>query len=269
MLLGSLSELSAMAGEAETSAAPGRPPLLDAAFKAFLQGQDRWAFTETHSGTGFDGEPAGETIVRIDPSLPYGEQFTPVKLRGKSPSEKQRKEWAQRGEHAARRRHERAAQEQEGDGRKDDVHLQIQNQRVTPELDRAVAIAEDDATVTYEVPMRKEGGREAELFDTFQLAARVSKARREFERVTIRQRSPMRVKLIAKLTEGIIDIEFGSPDPQLPAVPMKVSAQMDIRVLFGRKRTVQDVGVRTDFRRVTPYDERFNVKIGPVRTIEL
>jgi hypothetical protein len=32
--------------------------------------------------------------------------------------------------------------------------------------------------------------------------------------------------------------------------------------------TLKDVAVRTDLRHVTPYDERFGVKIGPMRTID-
>ena len=243
--------------------------MLDDAFNAFLEGQGRWAYTETHSGSDLDGKPKGETIFRVDPSLPYKEQFIPVKLGGKTPSEKQLKQWALRGESGAKRRQEHEVDEKSAVYRHEDIHLWINNQKVTPELERAVVVAEDENSVTYEVPMRKEGGADGALFDKFQLTARVSKQQHQFERVTIRQRSPMRVKLIAKLSEGLIEIEFGSPDTRFPALPIKTSSRMTINLFFGKAHTVRDLGVNTDLKHVTPYDERFGVKLGPMRTIEL
>ena len=128
-------------------------------------------------------------------------------------------------------------------------------------------VAEDENGVTYEVPMRKAGGPDEALFDKFQLTARVSKRRPQFERVTIRQRSPTRAGF-GKFSEGLIEIEFGSPDPRFPAVPVKISSQTTNKPLFGKPSTLQDVAVRTDLKHVTPYDERFGVKIGPMRMIE-
>jgi hypothetical protein len=41
------------------------------------------------------------------------------------------------------------------------------------------------------------------------------------------------------------------------------------KVLFGKEHIRHSESVRTELERVTPYDERFGVKIGPTRTLEL
>lgn len=259
----------AHAGEsaAAATAVAVRPALLDAAFNAFAEHQGRWAFTETHSAVAMDGKPRAATIFRVDPSLPYAEQFTPVQISGKAPNEKQRKNFAEIGVRNSKRRQQAEQEEKSKVHRDDEVRLQINGQSVTPDLAHAVVVAEDENGVTYEVPMRKQ--EHDELFDKFQLTARVNKLRQEFEHVTIRQCAAMRVQLVAKVTDSVIEIEFGSPDPRYPALPMKTSQQATIRILFGKPHTVHDESLRTDVTHVTPYDERFGVKIGPMRTIEL
>jgi hypothetical protein len=255
-------------GGAPTKDATGRPPLLNDAFTAFLEQQGRWAFTESHSGVGLSGKPSGATIERVDPSLPYAKQFTPIKITGNLPTEKQLKQAAQKGEKAATRvQHQ--VEEQRTHPDSDDFHLVLHDRKVTPQLELARVLAEDDTSITYEVPMRTGAGSTDAFFDKFQLTARVNKQRHEFERATLRQRSPMRVKLIFKVTAGLIEIEFGSPDARYPSVPVKFSSKATVNILFGRARELHDEGVRAELKHVTPYDERFGVKVGPMRTIEL
>lgn len=256
--------------EAQGANAPatGRPPLLAAAFNAFLDDQARWAYTETHAWSGPDGKPSGETaIFRVDPSLSYAEQYFPVKLGVKPPSEKQLKQWAERGEQEAKRRQEDMVDEKSALYHKEDFYLQIYDQKVTPLLEQAVVVAEDENDVTYAVPLRKAGRADKALFNQFELTTRVSKQRHQFDRVTIRQRSPMRV-VAAKYTDGLIEIEFATPDARFQSVPVKTSSQTTIKPLFVKASTRYEVAVRSDLRHVTPYDERFGVKIGPMRTIK-
>jgi hypothetical protein len=246
----------------------GRPPLLHDAFTAFLGQQGRWAFTETHSGVGLSGKPSGETIEKIDPSLPYAQQFTPIKVIGHPPTEKQLKQASQKGEKAAKRVAQQI-EEQKTRPADEDFHLVLHGRKVTPDLEQARMLTEDATSVTYEVPMRTGSGSDDAFFDKFTLTARVNKTRREFEHATLRQRSPMRVKLIFKVTDGLIEIEFKAPDARYPSVPIKFSSKATVSVLFGKPRQLHDEGVRTELKHVTPYDERFGVKVGPMRTIEL
>ena len=247
--------------------ASARPPLLDAAFNSFLEHQGRWAYTETHSGVSADGTPTAETIIRVDPSQPYSQQRVPIKLSGKTPSEKQLKEWAERSEQESKRRQSEGPSAPLGSLGAEEFHLQIFGNLVVPELDRATVLAEDDIAVTYDVPMHKVGDTVSKPFDVFQLTARVNKEQRQFERVTIRQRVMVRVGG-GKNSDGLTEIEFASPDPRYPAVPVKSTSRSTNKPLFGKANTRGNNAVRTDLKHVTPYDERFGVKIGPMRTIQ-
>lgn len=265
------------AGSPERTPDPvGRPALLNDAFNALVEDQGRWAFTETQTGIR-DDKPVGESIFRVDPSASYAEQHKPIKIRGKPPTEKQLKEAADRGERAAKRRSEQQskgsepieADKQPKMRRADEVQLWINGQKVTPEIDRAMVTNEDETSVTYEIPMHPEGRNETTaMLEKFELTARVNKESHQFERATIRQRTPLRVKLIAKVSDTILVFEFSRPDPRFPSVPTKAIVDTRVRILLGKERVMHHEMVRTEFRHVTPYDERFGVKMGATRTIE-
>lgn len=256
------------AAESQPSAATvtGRPPLLAAAFDAFLASQGQWAYIEMHAGIGSDGQRHGESILRIDPSQPYAQQIVPLKLNGQTPTEKQIKDWAARNEEIAQRRNENAnpkntLQENE------EYHLRVGNQDVTPLLDRATEVAEDNASVTYAVPMRLAGRADAPLFDTYRLTARVNKQQQQFEHVTLRQQKSYKIGA-GTYSDGLIEIDFARPDARFSAAPVKRTFIQTNKPLFGRPHQWHEVIERTDLRHVTPYEERFGVKIGPLRTLE-
>jgi hypothetical protein len=265
-----------------TPGAMGRPALLNDAFNALVEDQGRWAYTETHAGI-LDGKPRGESSFLIDPSVTYAEQRKPLKIRGKPPTEKQLKEAADREERAAKRRHEQQeklpeapateektkAEENPKVRRADEVHLWVSGQLVTPEIDQAKVVKEDETSVTYEVPMHPEGKSDANaILDKFELTARVSKGSHQFERATIRQRAPVRVKLIAKVSDTLLEFEFSTPDARYPSVLTQVTSDSHVTLLFGKDHAMHNEMIRTKLRHVTPYDERFGVKMGPTRTIE-
>jgi hypothetical protein len=153
--------------------------------------------------------------------------------------------------------------------RADEVHLWVSGQLVTPEIDRAKVVQEDEISVTYEVPMHPEGKSDANaMLDKFELTASVNKESHQFERATIRQRAPLRVKLIAKVSDTLLVFEFSRPDPRYPSVLTKATVDTHVVILFGKVHAMHNEMVRTELRHVTPYDERFNVKMGPTRTIE-
>jgi hypothetical protein len=183
------------------------------------------------------------------------------------PSEKQLKEWAEHYEKEAKRRDIKAMDVAPATSGEEEFYLQILNQLAVPELDRATVLAEDDTAVTYDVPLHKAGDTDAKRFDAFQLTARINKLQQQFERVTIRQRVTVRVAA-AKYSDGLTEIEFGSPDPRYPAVPVKLISRTTNKPLFGKANAMDDVTVRTGLKHVTPYDERFGVRIGPLRMIQ-
>lgn len=253
------------AAGAKTS--PARPELLDHAFNAFVADRGRWAYTETHYAI-VDNKPSleRESIFKVDPSRPYVEQFVPIKLGGKPPSEKDLKQWAERGEREAKLQQKQAAEEKAEAYGNEEVSLYILNQQVTPLLEHATVITEDETAVTYDIPMRKAGKGVTTRFEAFQLSVRVGKQRQEFQYVTIRQLKEIRIAA-GTYTDGLIEIEFSSPVPRFPAVPVKVSSQTTNKPMFGKAVRGHTVSTRTDLKHVTPYDERFGVKVGPLRTI--
>src|ERR1019366_7514756 len=94
-LLFSLLAFAGLARAAETSPAAeaGVPPLLLDALGRVARNFDRWAYTETRMATDEHGVPKAESVFRFDPSKPYGEQYQPLKIDGKSPSERQLKDY--------------------------------------------------------------------------------------------------------------------------------------------------------------------------------
>jgi hypothetical protein len=245
--------------------APAEPPsLLGDAFNKLMDNQGRWAYTQTQEVAGLTAGLRRDTVLRVDPSKAYAEQFRPVLIEGAPPTPGQLDEFRGVGERVAKKRlrDQRDTKEHTGDELKISLNFQV----VTPDLVHATVTAEDEKSVTYEVPLRTTGGGGA-AFDAFQVTARVSRQRREFEHATIRQRSPMRVEVLARVTDAEIDCEFTSVDPRFPSVITRETQKATVSILFV-KRAVSFEMKRADFSHVTPYDERFGVKLGPIRTIQ-
>jgi len=262
----SLSPLAAFGADPAEAAPAAKPPsLLDEAFNKWMNDQGRWAYTESQRVTGFNQQPKGETLLRVDPSQTYPEQFKPFKVEGQEPTEKQVQQYRGRGEWLARRR--KQAEDDAREHSADEIKLNLNGQVVMPDLKHATVLTEDEKSVTYEVPLHKSEKDGGQVFDKFQLSVRVNKQRRDFERATIRQRTSMRVQLVIKVTETELEFEFTSVDPRFPSTITKETQHATIGVLFV-KRVVSAEVTRTDLKHVTPYDERFGVKFGPIRTIQ-
>jgi len=246
-------------------AAPAAPALLGEAFNKLMDNQGHWAYTQTQSVTGLTAHMGRPTVLRVDPSRAYAEQFRPIVVEGEPPTPRQLQDFRAVGERVALRRlrAEHASPGHSGD----ELEISLNFQVVTPDLARAVVVAEDPRSVTYAVPLRPKGAGDGAAFDLFEATARVNKQRREFEHATIRQRAPMRVELVAKVTDAEIDCEFTPVDPNFPSVITRETQHANVRILFVRRALGFELA-RRDFQRVTPYDERFHVKLGPVRTIQ-
>jgi len=230
-----------------------------------MDNQGRWAYTQKQVVGGLTAKLGRETILRVDPSRTYTEQFTPLAIEGEPPTPRNLEEFRGIGERLARRRlrEERGSGEHSGD----ELRIRLNFQTVTPDLAHATILAQDASSVTYEVPLRTDGSGAGSAFDLFQVTARVNRQRREFEHATFRQRAPMRAALVASVSDAEIDCEFTPVDPNFPAVITRETQRATVRVLFV-KRALSFQMERSDFRRVTPYDERFGVKVGQIRTIQ-
>lgn len=246
------------------AAEPPLPPLLLDALTKLSQDFDRWAYTETRNETDTNGKSKGETVIRFDPSKPYAEQYTPLKIRGQPPTEKQLKEYQKRGE----KRGERLARE-ETEGKTpggDAARFRINGENAPVDLAHATVASETETTITFNVPLLRDEKTSLPV-EKFELLARVNKQSRAFENVSLRLRDSFRMKLVVKIKSGGANVDFTVVDPKYVPVMTSVSGEGAVSVMFipfGGKFDLK----RTDLQRVKPYSGRFGVTIGPLKALD-
>lgn len=226
-------------------AASRTPPLLAEAIRKSSLDAERWAYTQTTISRDRDGQVKEETIVRYDPSLPFEEQWTPLKMDGKDPTESQIKRY--RENKAKRSKSRRSLGE-------------------LLDLGQAVVAEETASTVTYAVPLIKDDNQRLPP-EKFRVTARVNKDSQAFENVAVRLREALRMKLVFKLKSGEADLEFARIDPKYAPPIAALRADGEGSILFV-KVGGNYAATRTDFKRVTPYSERFKVKLGEMKFLD-
>ena len=235
----------------------GGPPLLDDALGKFMGDVDRWAYTQTVVEKDDKGKVVAQAVVRFDPSRPYAEQFTPLSIDGKEPTDRQFKKFRKQGEKRAER-HDQAEREGTTSVRKTLGELM--------DLEHATVAAETATSVTYEVPLKKEGNNRLPP-EKFLVTAQVDRERGVFENIAVKLRSPIRQVLVVKIKSGEGWLEFATVDPKYSPVLTSIRGGGSGSILFvpvGRTYELK----REAFQRVKPYAERFGVKIGPLKAID-
>ena len=236
------------------------PPILQDALKKLSQDSDRWAYTQTVVQKDGKGNSKSEVVVRFDPSKPYAEQYAPLKIDGKAPSEGQLRKYRRQGEKRGEQLDKAAMTGivNEPSPRKSLGELM--------DLERAAVAEENEQTITYEVPLKKDGNDRLPP-EKFRVTARVSKELRAFENVSATLRSPLREKLIVKVSSGEGQINFKTVDPKHPPQLTEIVGTGTGSILFvpiGRSYELR----RDDFKRVKPYGDRFEVQIGTLKAID-
>lgn len=221
------------------------PALLDEALAAYGREFEHWACTVKTTVRAKDGKVDEETVVRYDPSLPYDEQWTLLTRNGRPATERQ----------VQKHRREMAGQ------RKDRKTL-----GELLELEKAVVAEETDATVTYTVPLSPVDNRRLPP-EKFGVAIRVNKATRGLETIEVRLLEPMRVALVGQVKDAGADLKFSQVDPAHTPIVTAIRANGTGSFMFvGLSASYEQQ--REDFRRVTPYSDRFSVKIGALKVID-
>ncbi len=263
--------LSVLSGGVRVAASPASTPearhRLEKAFQAFLDHQGRWAYTETFYTVTADGKRGPKTVVRFDPSQPFAQQRVLVERNGQPPTEKDLKEWEERQQQYARAQEKRLEKEGAVLVGPEEFQIQIYSEKVTPLISEAVVVSENETSVTFAIPLRKAGGADQPRYRKHALTARVSKTLYQFEQAELRQLELLRVAA-GKYFDGVSSIDFGSPDPRFPTVQVTTRSEVTNKPLFGGPFRSRNVRELSDHRHVTPYEERFGVKVGPVRTME-
>ena len=224
------------------------PALLQDAMQKLRAEKGRWAYTETSVTRDSRGRVQKETVVRHDPSLPYAEQSRMLKINGREPTKLEA------------RRHREAAEKSRNSKR---VTLEDQI-----DLEHVTVAEETPTSVTYDIPLRKiEHARfPANQADRFRVTIRVNKERRVFEHVAVQLRRPL-YRGPLKLSALVFDLTFATVDPKYGPVLVSGRGTGTGGILF-LKTDVSNERTCTDFQHVTPYDERFGVKIGPMKVLD-
>lgn len=242
-----------------TAAPAAVPQILQDAIKKISQDTDRWAYTQTAIQKDDKGKTKSEVILRFDPSKPYSEQYTPIKIDGKTPTDSQIRKYRRQGE-------KRGEAIEKGEATGITSTPQRKSLGELMDLDRATVAEENEKEIVYEVPLKKEGNDRLPP-EKFRVTARVSKESRAFESVSATLRAPLREKLVMKLTSGEGHVEFKTVDPKHPPQVTEVRGNGSGSILFvpiGRAYEMR----REDYKRVKPYGDRFDVQIGTLKAID-
>ena len=134
------------------------------------------------------------------------------------------------------------------------------------DLGHATVAAETPASVTYEVPLKKEGNNRLPP-DKFLVTVQVEKARGVFENIAVKVRAPFRQVLVVKIKSGEGALVFTTVDPRFSPVLTSLRGGGTGSIFFipvGRTYELR----REAFQRVKPYAERFGVQIGPLKSLD-
>ena len=231
--------------------------------------EDRWAYTETTTATmaAKNRSDTKKTIVRFDPSKPYAEQYTPLLVDDHAPTpqdiKKYRKKGEDHGDVITRMEKEEASRLAGKDRGKNKADVEIGKYL---DIDHVTVSDETAIEITYVLPGLKGAKSGGLRMDRFEVIIRVDKTESLIAEAALRLHGSIRVKLIANLTAADATIAFGRVAPQHGTVPMLMVTDIDLSVL-----TLQGKGHKetrsSDFVPVTPYGDRFQSSIGPLRVL--
>jgi len=225
------------------------PPLLNAAIQKLIADDDHWAYTQSTQRYDRSGRPEGGlTVERYDPSLPIGQQWVLLQWNGHEPSAAELDSWRAQKDRSMRHHGEKTL----GD---------------VLDLDHAAPAGETAAVETFLVPILKGASRRFPA-DKLEVFMRVDKASRALVSFSLRPKEQFRiagiVKLLSAEVDGRLEVVQANYAPALVWARGSGTARVLglIRIGMGAEVTY------TGFRRVRPYNDRFEVKIGDVKALD-
>lgn len=241
-------------------ATPAEIALFKQAMANSTQDTEHWAYTETTILRDKKGKVHDELVVRFDPSLPYEEQYTPLQIDGKEPSERQKKKYRKQGEERRRKREKQAAV-----AKSEGPQFHLDDAKAQLDIGHPLVVADEGGRITFEVPLISE---EKDIpVEKFEILVHVRKEKPLVERAVFRLRESFRLKLVAKIRSGEATVDFTVIDPEFAPVVTGISGNFGVSLLFiPFNGTV--TSTRTDLKRVKAFDERFSVKLGPLEMLD-
>ena len=93
---------------------------------------------------------------------------------------------------------------------------------------------------------------------------RVAREDPTIEHMAMHLKQSMRVLLVANVKSADFAIDFTRVDPKYPPVMTRVKGDAKVSMLLVARLSPNVDLSRQDFERVVPYDDRFQVSIGPL-----
>lgn len=252
-------ELAAVTTPNPRAATPEELALINDVLVKVADDYRRWAYTEHRTLRDEKGRTKSDLILRFDPSKPYAEQWTPLSVNGKEPTERDRKKYREMGERQAPPEFARPVSPDPKNRRR----LSLGEVLDVPRS----SIASETAThLTFDLALLKFGN---ERFppEKFQVLARIRKEGALLENISVRLRESFRSKLILKVKSGEGTLDFAPVDPKHPPALIALSGDASASVLFINVGGTLLV-TRSELRHVKPFDERFDVQIGTLKAID-
>jgi hypothetical protein len=238
------------AGPAKDAAAdPAEvPPLLDDAIQKLIADVDHWAYTVTTQAYDKSGHPSGgPTVERYDPSRPYAQAWTLFRFEGRLPTDAERNAWRRAKERDLKRRQEKSF----GD------YLDLVHARPT---------SESAKSVTYLVPLVKAASKRWPL-DKIQVFMEVDRSAHALVAFRIQPREPFRIAGVFKLDSGYVEGRLEAVQPKFAPALVWWRGSGSGHVLGIFRLGMGSEANYSAFRRVKPYADRFDVKIGDVKAL--
>lgn len=222
----------------------GAPEPLAAALRSFGAERERWAYTERFTSTDRKGAVQESRLFRFDPSRAPEERWTLLEDGGRAPTERAQRKF--RREMTKVRR----------------IRLSEYLQ-----LDRATLLHETATELVYDVPLRQENNERLPP-EKFQVRITLQGGEPwQLAAVDVVLREPMRMALVAKVRRAGAGIRLERISLEHGPVVRALRGEGEGTVIFvkvGGAFTAE----RSDFKRVTPYDERFGVKLAPLQLLD-
>ncbi len=252
--------LALAADSGPRAAAPAELALLNDTLLRTAAAYPRWAYTEHRVIRDEKGKVKSDLLLRYDPSLPYAQQWTPLKVNGKEPSERDRAKYRALGERAAPPDAAKPAPPT-----KENIRRQVSLGELL-DVPRSSIAGETETHFLFEIPLRKFAN---ERFppEKFEVLARVRKEGALLENIAVRLRESFRSKLVVKVKSGGGAMDFATIDPKHAPALVGLAGDASASFLFvsvGGSVKLE----RTEVKRVKPFDERFEVQIGTLKAID-
>ena len=224
------------------------PVLLDQAVKKLIADENHWAFTQKTQRFDKSGKVAGGlTVERFDPSKPLDQEWQLLSFEGRTPRSSELSSWQRQKERELKRREEKSL----GD---------------VLDLEHATLAGETTKTSTYLVPIM-EGASKRFPADQIEVFMDVDKKQRALTAFSVQPRGVFRMAVVLKVESGRVDGRLDVVKPNYPPTLVWLKGAGEGH-LFGLIKVGMGAEVNfSNFERVRPYNDRFEVKIGDIKAL--